>query len=77
MNINKEIDVAISELTQATERLSLAAQRQRDASKDETNAVNVVNAAQKKLDALYATLRKTAPRSTDWGRPNQDWSPAG
>lgn len=77
MSINREIDAAICELAQATERLNMAAQRQRDASKDETAALNAVNAAQKKLDDLYSTLRGMAPRGTDWGRPKQDWSPAG
>lgn len=77
MSINKDIDAAICELTQATERLAAAAVRRADASRDETSARNAVNEAQKKLDKLYSDLRKAAPRDTNWGRPQQDWSPAG
>jgi hypothetical protein len=38
------------------------------ARRDETDARNKVNEAQKHFDELVALVRKSAPRDTDWTR---------
>lgn len=35
----------------------------------ETSCINRLNQAQKDLDALVDTLKKVAPRDSDWKRP--------
>ena len=66
MNINEEISAVLCEMTKANERLIKAGQRRRDADREETAALNAVNAAQTKLDEIYSKLQKTAPRGTKW-----------
>lgn len=34
-----------------------------------TDALNRVNQAQKKIDAIVAEMKRTAPRDSDWRRP--------
>lgn len=66
MNINEEISTVLCEMTKANEWLIKAEQRRRDAGKEETAALNAVNAAQTKLDEIYSKLKRNAPRGTKW-----------
>jgi hypothetical protein len=53
-------------LVTTTERYRSAENRAATARREETDALNSMNAAQKALDARLAEMRKTAPRGSDW-----------
>ena len=68
MSMNKEFYDVIAELAQANDRLLLAQQRTAAARREECDATNAANEAQKKFDALATQATGTAPRDTDWYR---------
>jgi hypothetical protein len=53
------VQIAASDLEAAHSRTEIARCQ-------ETSALNILNDAQKKLDAAYAELKRTAPWSSDW-----------
>lgn len=59
-------DELVKEVAQAGEALKDATTRVALAEREETNARNRLNAAQKAFDAAVLELRKSAPRNTDW-----------
>jgi len=65
-SLNRLLADAVADLAVAGdfhEKKSSALQMARS---EETDALNLVNAAQKKFDELVALVKKEAPRSTDW-----------
>lgn len=64
--VNKELYDAIAELAQANDRLERARLVTSQARSEETDALNCVNAAQKKINALLDPLKQQAPSGTDW-----------
>lgn len=66
-SINKQLDQAICEFANATDQLDAKRRLLSEARTAETAAMNRVNEAQKKIDELYAELKKLAPRDSDWG----------
>ena len=65
-SLNRLLADAVADLAAAGdfhEQKSSALQMARN---EETDALNRVNAAQKKFDELVALVKKEAPRSSDW-----------
>ena len=58
-------------LKAAQERHEQLAKVAREASRDETSALNRLNEAQKAFDEAVAALRKGAPRDSNWNRFGQ------
>jgi hypothetical protein len=55
-------------LHEATTKFTEADAAYHKISATRTAAVNALNDAQKKFDAVVAEMRKTAPRDSDWNR---------
>lgn len=70
--LNTQMSNAIAEFALALDQHSAAAASTERARRDETTALNRVNEAQKKIDALTAELKKQAPRGSDWRRPKSE-----
>lgn len=68
MSLNREIDEAICEFANASDQLAMARVRLGEARALETDCINRVNKAQKRVDELVAGIKKQAPRDTDWHR---------
>lgn len=66
--MNDDISKAFKELADAAERYNECSQQVSFARSAETTALNRLNNAQKALDELVASLRKAAPRDSDWRR---------
>ena len=64
----RKIEEVADELAQAEAERAEAAHLASIASQRETRGINVVNRLQKEFDALVATTRQGADRSTDWGQ---------
>lgn len=62
----KMLAEVIGELYSAKGAYQRADHRYRDASKDHTSALNRLNDAQKRFDAVVADMKKAAPRDSDW-----------
>lgn len=60
------MDELLNTLAAATERLEHATRRENEASREKTQAINDLNAAQKAVDAKLAEMRKKAPQESDW-----------
>jgi len=67
-SINKLLDEAICNFAGATDAYITAKQFASEARNRETTCLNRVNEAQKKIDELIVTLKKEAPRDSDWNR---------
>lgn len=67
--INAMMNEAIIELANAIERHAQAQRRASEARGEECAALNRINEAQKKVDALVQTMKKQSPRESDWNRP--------
>ena len=74
-SMNTEMDHAIVELANAQDSLAQAASRIVMARTEETECLNRVNKAQKKLDELVGALKKQAPRDSDWHRASRPGQP--
>jgi hypothetical protein len=61
---------ALEELSSATEDYDLAKLHAETARREERNALNRLNNAQKKVDEITEAFRKGAPRGSDWNRPS-------
>jgi hypothetical protein len=64
----KTLDELVKDLQLAKESYESAQQRERFARNETTSCLNRLNAAQKAVDARMQTLRKHAPRDSDWAR---------
>jgi len=60
------IEQAAQEVRDAQERWEQAHREAESRRADETDALNRLNAAQKKLDQAIHALKQDAPRNTDW-----------
>ena len=69
MSINSDMNQAIIDLDTAIQRHAMARKRESEARNETCAAINRVNDAQKRVDALVAELKKLAPRDSDWNRP--------
>lgn len=69
---SKELDEAIRDYERAIERYKTCSDDLSLAQRNETEALNNLNRAQKKLEAIYQTMREKAPRRSDWARQVQE-----
>lgn len=65
-NLNTQLANAVAAVAAAQDNLLIMADRTANARRDETEALNRVNEAQKHFDALVNEVKKSAPRDTDW-----------
>lgn len=68
-SISTQLGDALVEIAQAKECLEKRRKFAYAARREETDAFNRLNNAQKAFDAIVARLRSDAPRDSDWGRP--------
>ena len=69
MSINSDMNQAIIDLDTAFQQHAMASKRQAESRKELIAAMNRVNDAQKRVDALVAELKKLTPPGSDWNRP--------
>lgn len=67
-SLNKLLDEALCAFASASEQHATAKQQTSEARNQETHWLNKVNEAQKVIDELITTLKKEAPRDSDWQR---------
>jgi anti-sigma-K factor RskA len=65
-SLNTLLANAVADLAVAGDFHAQKASQARQASSEETDALNRVNEAQKKFDELVAMVKKEAPRASDW-----------
>lgn len=70
-SLNTKIANAVADVANAHDHLARMAELSDAARRDETNARNIANEAQRNFDILVAEVRNSAPRDTDWRRPRQ------
>ena len=75
-SLNKLLYEAICAFANATDQHRIALQGVEQARSKETYCMNQVNEAQKVIDNLMATLKKEAPRNSDWHRATIEERPA-
>ena len=68
-SLNTQLANAVVDVAAAQDHLRHMSDRVATARRDETDAMNKVNEAQRHFDALVAEVKKSAPRDTDWRRP--------
>lgn len=68
-SINTQLANAVAAVAVANDRLVVMRDRLREAQREETQAINNVNEAQKHFDELVALVKKSAAHGTDWRRP--------
>ena len=68
-SLNTQLANAVADVAKAQDHLRHMSERVATASRDENDALNRVNEAQRHFDALVAEVKKSAPRDTDWRRP--------
>ena len=76
MSINSDMNQAIIDLDTAVQRHAMASKREAESRKELIAAMNRVNDAQKRVDALVAELKKLTPRDSDWNRSRGNESTA-
>lgn len=67
-SLNTQIANAVADLKLKSETLAHLSDLARRASREEMDAINRINEAQKKFDELVAMVKKSAPHNTDWKR---------
>ena len=67
--LNKQLYDAVADLARASDHHAVCANRVDEARAAETAAMNAVNEAQKRFDAIVAEVKKQSPRQSDWRRP--------
>lgn len=67
-SLNTQLANAVAAVASAQDQLRIMRDRLALAQREETDAINKVNEAQKLFDALVAEVKKSAPRDTDWKR---------
>lgn len=68
-SLNTQLANAVAAVASAQDYLLRMTELTDSARRNETDARNRVNEAQKHFDALVALVKKSAPRDTDWRRP--------
>lgn len=66
------IEIALADTIKAQEEFRLADVAESLARNRRSEALNRLNAAQKKLDGLMAEIRKSAPAGTEWSTAERD-----
>ncbi len=67
----KSIEALLNEFGEATADFESMHERSESAGREETRALNRLNAAQKALDEHFATMRSKAPWNSDWSRDDR------
>lgn len=67
-SLNTQLANAVADVATAQDHLKRMTDRSAAARREEVDAINRVNEAQRHFDALVAEVKKTAPRDTDWRR---------
>ena len=67
-SLNTQLANAVAAVASAQDHLGRMRELAERARRDETDARNKVNEAQKHFDELVALVKKSAPRGTDWTR---------
>lgn len=75
-SLNQLMEESICAFAKATDALATARRRVADERARETYCLNQVNDAQKKLDELITSLKKEAPRDSDWHNAQRKGHPA-
>lgn len=65
-SISRQMESAIADLAGAIDRHHVCKRRIEAASREETAALNKVNEAQKRIDALVAEMVRQSPPGSDW-----------
>ena len=68
-SLNTQLANAVAAVASAQDYLGRMCELTASARRNETDARNKVNEAQKHFDELVALVKKSAPRGTDWTRP--------
>lgn len=68
-NVKELMVAAIEGLIEARKEWEAAAKEASRTRGYETNCLNRLNLAQRAVDKITETLKKDAPRDTDWNRP--------
>lgn len=68
-SLNTQLANAVAAVAVAQDHLGRMCESTARAQRNETDARNKVNEAQKHFDELVALVKKSAPRDTDWKRP--------
>lgn len=68
-SLNTQLSNAVAAVASAQDHLTIMTQRVDAARREETDALNKVNEAQRHFDELVAMVKKSAPRNTEWRRP--------
>lgn len=68
LSLNQQLYNSVAALVEVNDRLSRAISCTESARREETAALNAVNAEQKKFDELVALVKKESARDTDWKR---------
>ncbi len=69
LSLNTQLANAVAAVASAQDYLHRMSDLTAAARRNETDALNKVNEAQRYFDALVAEVKKSAPRDTDWRRP--------
>ena len=75
-SLNTQLANAVAAVASAQDYLARMCELTACARRNETDARDKVNEAQKHFDALVAQVKKSAPRDTDWTRPAPQPLPA-
>ena len=65
-SLNTQLANAVAAVASAQDYLLRMRELTEGARRNETDALNKVNEAQRHFDALVETVKKSAPRDTDW-----------
>ena len=68
-SLNTQLANAVAAVATAQDNLQRMTEIANSARREETDARNRVNEAQKHFDALVAEVKKSAPRDTCWRQP--------
>ena len=68
-SLNTQLANAVADVAAAQDRLCRMSAEAERAHREECAAMNAVNEAQKRFDALVSEVKKSAPRNSDWRRP--------
>lgn len=73
-NLNTQLANAVAAVASAQDYLARMRELTASARREETDALNKVNEAQRHFDELVAMVKKSAPRESDWRRPKGELS---
>ena len=68
-SLNTQLANAVAEVASAQDYLARTRATTEAARREETDATNKVNEAQRRFDDLVSQVKQSAPRDTEWRRP--------